>query len=82
MKPKVFCSTPSKAVHKNPDADEKYYWTKENGDLIPKHELSDLHVCNIVAKYGKKWLYENGHTTLVRRFEQLNEEHDFFKDVK
>ena len=27
--------------------EEKYYWENKDGDLIPKHELSDYYVCNI-----------------------------------
>lgn len=61
---------------------EKYYWKNSNGEYVPKHTLSDLYVCNIVMKYGKNWLYENGHTMIVTRFEKLNDEHKFFEAVK
>lgn len=61
---------------------EKYFWLSEDGTKIPKHELDDYHICNIVAKYGKKYLEDNGHLLLVRRFEELNRTYDFFKIVK
>ncbi len=61
---------------------EQYFWVNEKGINIPKHELSDYHICNIVAKYGKNWLAENGHLVLVKRFEELNREYDFFAAVK
>lgn len=62
--------------------EEKYYWTNSDGMMIPKHELPDYYICNIVAKYGKNWLSENGHEVLVERFESLNREYGFFKTVK
>ena len=62
--------------------EEKYYWKNQKNELIPKHELNDYYVCNIVAKYGKKWLSENGHTVLVQRYEELNRQYHFFKEVK
>lgn len=61
---------------------EKYYWTDSKGNKIPKHELDNYHLCNIVMKFGKNWLSENGHVTLVRRFEEMNREHNFFECVK
>jgi len=61
---------------------ELYYWTTENGELEPKHTLSNLHVCNIVMKFGKNWLNENGHKTIVERFEELNAQYRFFDAVK
>lgn len=61
--------------------EEKYYWKNQKNELIPKHELNDYYVCNIVAKYGKNWLSENGHTVLVQRFEELNRQFHFFKEV-
>ncbi len=57
---------------------ELYYWTNEKGETIPKHELSDLYVCNIVAKYGKMWLRANGHNVIVDRFEALNKKYGLF----
>ena len=61
--------------------EEKYFWKNHEGEYIPKHELSDLYICNIVAKYGKDYLSKNGHMTIVKRFEKLNNEYKFFKDV-
>ena len=61
--------------------EEKYYWKNKDGKYIPKHELSDLYICNIVMKHGKVWLVENGHVFIVSRFEELNREHKFFKVV-
>ena len=61
--------------------EEKYYWENQKGELIPKHELSDYYICNIVAKYGKNWLSENGHLVLVKHYEELNRQYDFYKTV-
>lgn len=63
------------------EVEEKYYWTNNAGETIPKHELSDLHVCNIVMKHGKNWLVANGHEIIVNRFEELNKKYKFFKVV-
>lgn len=61
---------------------EKYYWINDEGEYIPKSELTDLHVCNIVCKFGKIYLIANGHATLVERFEALNANHKFFNVVQ
>ena len=37
---------------------KKYYWKQEDGTLVPVHELTRLHVCNIVMKFGKDKLRE------------------------
>lgn len=63
------------------EVEEKYYWTNNAGETIPKDELSDLYVCNIVMKHGKNWLVANGHEIIVNRFEELNKEYKFFKVV-
>lgn len=60
---------------------ELFYWKSADGTLTPKTELTDLHVCNIVMKFGKNWLNENGHTTIVKRFEELNNKFKFFDIV-
>ena len=52
--------------------EEKYYWENKDGELIPKHELSDYYVCNIVMRFGKEWLLSNGHEVIVDRFEKMN----------
>lgn len=57
---------------------EKYFWENAKGELIPKHEISDYYVCNIVMKFGKDWLVSHGHQVIVDRFERLNKEHKFF----
>ena len=62
--------------------EEKYYWINEIGIKIPKHELSDLYICNIVCKFGKNWLRENGHDVIVDKFEELNAKYHFFDSVK
>jgi len=61
--------------------EEKYYWVSQDGNKNPKHKLTDLHICNIVCKYGKDWLRENGHEVIANRFEELNKTHKFFEDV-
>lgn len=58
---------------------EKYYWETEQGEFIPVQELTDLHVCNIVALFGKKWLKANGYINIADRFENLNQKYSFFK---
>lgn len=64
------------------DENEKYYWKNDKGVLIPKDTLSDAYICNIVMKFGKNWLEQNGHRTIVAKFEVLNHEYDFFEPVK
>lgn len=61
---------------------ELYYWEDSKGQFIPKDELSDLYVCNIVMKFGKNWLNSNGHSVIVQRFEDLNSEYRFFEAAK
>lgn len=57
---------------------EKYYWTKEDGTKIPVHELTDLHICNIVMRFGKDNLRNMGHSVIADRFVELNKKHKFF----
>ena len=57
---------------------EKYYWENSSGIFIPKDELSDEYICNIVMKFGKMYLEQNGHELIVRRFEALNKQFKFF----
>ena len=57
---------------------ERYYWKSESGALTPVHKLTDLHVCNIVMKYGKENLRNMGHAVIADRFEELNKKHKFF----
>lgn len=61
---------------------EKYYWTTEDGAEIPVHELTDLHICHIVMRFGKDRLYGMGHSVIVDRFVELNKKYDFFKIIK
>ena len=58
--------------------EEKYYWTKEDGTKIPVHELTDLHICNIVMKFGKDNLHEMGHSVIADKFTELNRKYKFF----
>lgn len=62
--------------------DEKYYWEKEDGTLVPVHELTKLHICNIVMKHGKDRLREIGHSVIADKFEKLNREYKFFDIVR
>lgn len=61
--------------------EERYYWETKDGRLIPVHELTDLHICNIVMYFGKQRLSETGHSVIVDRFENLNKEYNFFDNV-
>ena len=61
--------------------EEKYYWKKEDGTLVPVHELTYLHICNIVMKFGKDKLRVMGHSVIVDKFEILNKEYKFFEKV-
>ena len=61
---------------------EKYYWQKEDSTLVPVHELTDLHICHIVMKFGKDRLHDMGHSVIVKKFEELNKEYNFFKEVR
>ena len=60
---------------------EKYYWESEDGHLTPVHELTDLHICHIVMKFGKDRLAEMGHSVIVDKFIELNKKHRFFDVV-
>lgn len=57
---------------------ERYYWKKADGTLIPVHELTDLHVCHIVMKFGKDTLCSMGHSVIVEKFNELNDKYRFF----
>lgn len=61
--------------------DEKYYWKQEDGTLVPVHELTRLHVCNIVMKFEKDKLREMGHSVIADNFESMNKEYKFFNIV-
>lgn len=61
---------------------EKYYWKKEDGTMVPVHELTNSHICNIVMKFGKDRLREIGHSVIADKFEKLNREYKFFSVVK
>lgn len=61
--------------------EEKYFWETKSGEFIPINQLTDLHVFNIVAYFGKKWLEENGHSLIIERFNQLDAEHRWSKDL-
>lgn len=62
--------------------EEKYYWKQEDGTLIPVHELTDLHICNITMKFGKDRLHDMGHSVIADKFAELNREYKFFDKVK
>ena len=61
--------------------EEKYYWKQEDGTLVPVHELTRLHICNIVMKHGKDKLREMGHSVIADKFESLNKAYKFFDIV-
>lgn len=61
---------------------ERYYWETEDGTLIPVHELTDLHICHIVMKFGKDRLYAMGHSVIADKFVELNKKHKFFEVIK
>jgi len=61
---------------------EKYYWEKEDCTLVPVHELTDLHICHIVMKFGKDRLINMGHSVIVDKFNELNKKYKFFDIVK
>lgn len=61
--------------------EEKYYWKQEDGTLVPVHELTRLHICNIVMKHGKDKLREMGHSVIADKFESLNKVYKFFDIV-
>ena len=61
---------------------ERYYWKKEDGTMVPVHELTNSHICNIVMKFGKDRLREMGHSVIADKFENLSREYKFFNVVK
>lgn len=61
--------------------EERYYWEKEDVTLVPVHELTDLHICNIVMLFGKNTLHEIEHSVIADKFERLNQEYKFFEKV-
>lgn len=50
---------------------EKYYWEKQDGTLVPVDELTNLHIFHIVVKFGKDWLNQNDHCLIVNKFDAL-----------
>ena len=60
---------------------EKYYWQKEDGTLVPVYELTDLHICHIVMKFGKDKLHDMGHSVIVDKFDELNKKYKFFNEM-
>ena len=61
---------------------ERYYWESEDRHVTPVHELTDLHVCHIVMKFGKDRLCDMGHAVIADRFVELNKKFKFFDIVK
>lgn len=57
---------------------ERYYWETQDGTFIPVNELSDLHIVNIVIKFGKDQLYALGHERIVDRFNELRKLRGFY----
>ena len=57
---------------------EKYYWETQDGQFIPIDELTDLHVINIVIKFGKNYLFAHGHNRIVEKFDELRKASGFY----
>lgn len=57
---------------------EKYYWETQDGQFIPVDKLTDLHVVNIVIKFGKDYLSTRGYNCIIERFEKLRKESNFY----
>ncbi len=58
--------------------EERYYWQTQEGQFIPVDELTDLHVVNIVIKFGKNYLSSHKHNLIIERFEKLRKESGFY----
>lgn len=57
---------------------EKYYWETQDGQFIPVYELTELHIVNIVVKFGKDKLSRLGHNRIIEKFNNLREEKEFY----
>ena len=57
---------------------EKYYWETQDEQFIPVDKLTNLHIVNIVVKFGKDYLSSHGHNNIIERFNKLREESDFY----
>lgn len=57
---------------------ERYYWETQDGQFIPVNELTDLHIVNIVIKFGKDQLYALGHERIIERFNELRKTKGFY----
>ena len=57
---------------------EKYYWETQDGQFIPVDKLTDLHVVNIVIKFGKDYLSTRGYNRIIERFNWLRKESNFY----
>ena len=58
--------------------EERYYWETQDGQFIPVDELTDLHIVNIVIKFGKDKLYSLGHERIIEKFNELRKESGFY----
>lgn len=57
---------------------EKYYWETQDGQFIPVDELTDLHIVNIVIKFGKSKLSALGHKQIIEKFDELRKASGFY----
>ena len=57
---------------------ERYYWETQDGQFIPVDELTDLHIVNIVIKFGKDELIALGHSRIIDKFNELRKENSFY----
>ena len=51
--------------------DEKYYWRTKDGEYIKVDDITNEHLVNIVLKFGKDKLENNGYYSLVKRFNKI-----------
>ena len=57
---------------------ERYYWETQDGKFIPVDELTDLHIVNIVIKFGKDKLSDLGHSRIIEKFDELRKISGFY----
>lgn len=57
--------------------DEKYYWKTIDGKLIKVDDLEEEHIINIVIKFGKDKLIQNGYKNIVDKFYAIRIKRNF-----
>jgi len=57
---------------------ERYYWETHDGHFIPVDDLDDKYIVNIVIKFGKDYLAENGYRRIIEGFNTVRKASNFY----